>query len=134
VLKSNDIYELAVSAALVTSVFKGQNYRTMKNSFNLLRDIFNQVNFIKVIESSTNMSSSSIHNQPHTYWKIQAKVFSQQIMHMPLSKSSVETRHHKLHKCERHKQSWNSLRSSISDIITFLKFDPRAFSFQDNIS
>ena len=34
----------------------------------------------------------------------------------PCQKALVETRHHILYKCERHKQSWNPLRRSINDI------------------
>jgi len=52
----------------------------------------------------------------------------------PCKKAPVETRHHILYECEQHKQSWNPLCSSINDIITFFHFNPRVFSFRDNIS
>ena len=61
------------------------------------------------------------------------RFFLNKLRACPCQKALVETRHHILYKCERHKQSWNPLRRSINDIITFLKFNPRAFSFQDNI-
>ena len=66
--------------------------------------------------------------------KYKKRFFPNKLFICLCQKASIKTRHYILYKCEYHKQSQNLLYSFINDIITFLEFNPRVFSFQNNIS
>jgi len=48
--------------------------------------------------------------------------------------SSIKTRSYILNGCIQYMKLWNSRKKSLKDILMFLKFNPRAFYFQESIT
>jgi len=46
----------------------------------------------------------------------------------------IKSRHHILHECRRFNNYWNPMRDPISQFVSFLEFNPNAFSFRESIT
>jgi len=61
------------------------------------------------------------------------RFFPREEFKCPYGRYPIESRHHIFHECGRFNGYWNPRRDSLNYFITFLAFNPRAFSFPNQI-
>jgi len=62
------------------------------------------------------------------------RFFPRESFECPCGNYPIESRHHILHECRRYNKYWNHNRDSLKNFVTFLKFNPGAFSFHEGIT
>ena len=66
--------------------------------------------------------------------KYQLRFFSKEFFTYMCREYPIKMRRYILFDCARYKKSWNSKRESLKDVLIFLKFNPRIFFFQKDIT
>jgi len=62
------------------------------------------------------------------------RFFSKEDFSCPCGLYPIETRHDVLYDCRRFDSYWNPMRDTISQFVSFLKYNPNAFSFREGIT
>ena len=65
------------------------------------------------------------------YW---LRFFPREEFSYPCKSYPIETRHHILYDCRRFNKYWNLKRDTIGQFVSFLEFNPSAFSFGESIT
>jgi len=62
------------------------------------------------------------------------RFFPKENFNCPCRSYPIESRCHILHKCRRYNNYWNPNRESLNHFVTFLEFNPGAYSFHEGIT